>query len=881
MALRLLKGGKSLFPKKEHPPKVGKVEHNFTEDEEVEDTLTGRPMPPEKQCKRVGVMDRKYIDTTGIFWDETLLMLTEDVLYFSRAEERLVLDFIHTKDLKECEVREDEDGDDNTIEVIFRTKDDCRNCGRSYIFRTNPKDAEEWEELTDATFERAHKELHDADMLAKYGHSNFEMIRAKTKIMIETPLWQFMCAACICFGFLCDVGRAQMLVEDGSNTAKMFFSLDCAVTVCFALELLINIFALSENCFRLFYINPGNWFDVVLVAVLVVDLIQEATTGTTSPPVKQIRIIKVTKIFRHIKHLAALNRLVNSIGFCVIPMSMAFMILLVVTLVYSILGVYLFGARSPVYFNDLKSALLAMMRVSTGDYSLIYELFDVSHFDKNGNPCIEGRRKSAGGSDTGDDSQAFCGIVITDPAIAFFFVTYILMANVLLLNVVVAVLLDEFLANVEREKGAADREVEALLAKQRVTGVLDPVTSNLTSFQNLEDLSRKIDNIFNQLDSDGGGELSFEEFKAGLKGIPGIAKIHMTADDFDIITEKGKHLGEQGTFNLEQFHRMMDTELNLYIFRGLCNVLKESSNVEFKTIVLMLKMIEKNIQTRIDKICISNGREGEYRSESLPRKEDFDLRNEVQTIKEKLQEMQESQKEALDRQDEKLSRLVVLALRHSEKGDCGDVNAYGRGESRRLGGEEGRGVSKDARRRMRAYEYEADCVDASSTATLGLDEAHALDLAMHAAMELTAAVQGRAALQLARKQAPAPRPGRRKEEEHPGRKESMRRGSLSREGRRSAPDTSQRLPHVLPSQVPWDRTHSERVANRENRRKDGKSKEMTARSTGSVAANSQLACELMFAERGAIAGPNGLLLLRPDSNIGPYAPTMPRAHSNA
>ena len=147
-----------------------------------------------------------------------------------RADELIVLDFVHTKDLKVCEVREDEDGDPNTIEVIFRTKDDCRNCGRSYTFRTNPKDAEEWEELTDATFERAHKELHDANMLAKYGHSNFEMIRAKAKIIIVTPLWQFMCSSCVCFGYLYDLGRAQMLVEDGSNTAKLFFALDCAVT---------------------------------------------------------------------------------------------------------------------------------------------------------------------------------------------------------------------------------------------------------------------------------------------------------------------------------------------------------------------------------------------------------------------------------------------------------------------------------------------------------------------------------------------------------------------------------------------------------------------------------------------------------------------------
>jgi hypothetical protein len=111
--------------------------------------------------------------------------------------------------------------------------------------------------------------------------------------------------------------------------------------------------------------------------------------------------------------------------------------------------------------------------------------------------------------------------------------------------------------------------------------VLDPVTANLTSFQNAEDLCLKIDTIYRQLDSDREGELSFVECKAVLKNIPGMAKIHMTVEDSDIIIEKGKHLGEHGSFGLQQFHAMMNTELNLYIFRGLCNVLKESHNLEF------------------------------------------------------------------------------------------------------------------------------------------------------------------------------------------------------------------------------------------------------------------------------------------------------------
>ena len=93
-----------------------------------------------------------------------------------------------------------------------------------------------------------------------------------------------------------------------------------------------------------------------------------------------------------------------------------------------------------------------------------------------------------------------------------------------------------------------------------------------------------------------------KEFKEGLKLLPGTAKIHMTVDDFEIITENGKHLSADGTFGPQQFHGMMNTELSRYIFRGLCNALKESDSESFKQLTLMLKMVEKNIQTSIAEI---------------------------------------------------------------------------------------------------------------------------------------------------------------------------------------------------------------------------------------------------------------------------------------
>jgi hypothetical protein len=90
--------------------------------------------------------------------------------------------------------------------------------------------------MTESTFKRAHKQLQDEEKQALYGHSCFEMTRAKTKVMMDTQLWHFMCASCVCFGFLCVLAEAQLLPKDGSEEGKIFFYFDCAVTGFFSLE---------------------------------------------------------------------------------------------------------------------------------------------------------------------------------------------------------------------------------------------------------------------------------------------------------------------------------------------------------------------------------------------------------------------------------------------------------------------------------------------------------------------------------------------------------------------------------------------------------------------------------------------------------------------
>ena len=95
--------------------------------------------------------------------------------------------------------------------------------------------------------------------------------------------------------------------------------------------------------------------------------------------------------------------------------------------------------------------------------------------------------------------------------IAFFFISYFMINSVMMLNVVVAILLDEFIATVTREKEAEEKIIHDEKERRKVNGCLDPLTETLLNFDSEADLKDKIDAIFALLDVDGSGGLDFEE----------------------------------------------------------------------------------------------------------------------------------------------------------------------------------------------------------------------------------------------------------------------------------------------------------------------------------------------------------------------------------
>jgi hypothetical protein len=116
------------------------------------------------------------------------------------------------------------------------------------------------------------------------------------------------------------------------------------------------------------------------------------------------------------------------------------------------------------------------------------------------------------------------------------------------------------------------------------------LTKELITFQDDDDLELKINAIYNKLDEDCSGGLDFTEFQHGIKDLA--MKIHVTRDDFDIITDNGKHLNRNAELNREQFQEVMRGELWQFSHRELTNVLSLSDSRDFAGTILMLKLFE-------------------------------------------------------------------------------------------------------------------------------------------------------------------------------------------------------------------------------------------------------------------------------------------------
>ena len=234
-----------------------------------------------------------------------------------------------------------------------------------------------------------------------------------------------------------------------------------AFNTMFLIELLINFYGIAFCFWR--YNWAWNTFDLVVVAIGTLTM-AEAIGGNFMPPsMALIRNLRAFRIFRLFKRIKSLNKIIVSLGKAIPGVANAFVIMVIIMCIYAILGVEFYHMTGSdgtyVTYNDnVKRGLCTGDEVELGQCSLnqtvssetargytygeeyygtffraLYTLFQVL----TGDSWAEGVARTAMFS------------VRDGVWSALYFTSFIIFTQIVLINVVVAVLLEKFVEDEE------------------------------------------------------------------------------------------------------------------------------------------------------------------------------------------------------------------------------------------------------------------------------------------------------------------------------------------------------------------------------------------------------------------------------------------------
>lgn len=160
--------------------------------------------------------------------------------------------------------------------------------------------------------------------------------------------------------------------------------------------------------------------------------------------------------------------------------------------------------------------------------------------------------------------------------IGFFFVIIQLACGLVMLNVVIAVLLDVFLGSVSSDQAThAAENVHAAIQILEYNGPMDRLLGPLTHYNTQHDLEKKIASLFKLMDVDDDGLLTKMHMREGLKKV---ADVDLSDEDWTDMFVKDQDLTEanQGSFTLEQFIDFILAQLKLYVQRDINTAILEA-----------------------------------------------------------------------------------------------------------------------------------------------------------------------------------------------------------------------------------------------------------------------------------------------------------------
>ncbi len=240
--------------------------------------------------------------------------------------------------------------------------------------------------------------------------------------------------------------------------------LNAAVLILFSLELVIRISAYGRRPWR-FFADFWNVFDFVIVVLCVLPIGAEHAAAA-----RLVRLLRVLRLFTAVPRLrvivAAMLHALPSIGYVGLLLGL-------LMYVYGVIGTTLFGANDPVHFGSLHASMLSLVRAVT-----LEDWTDLMYTQIYGSDVY-------GYTDTSQklspEQQAAWSPAAMPIVGAIYFVSFVLVGTIIVLNLFVGVVL----SSLTDAQAAQAREI---LAQEHESDTIDARLARLESLaENLRD----------------------------------------------------------------------------------------------------------------------------------------------------------------------------------------------------------------------------------------------------------------------------------------------------------------------------------------------------------------------------------------------------------
>jgi len=251
----------------------------------------------------------------------------------------------------------------------------------------------------------------------------------EVKAFYDRKSTQISVAVLILTNFLISAIEAQYVyasgIDDDMNTKFRMF--EYFFGYAFLLELLINLYG---SFFLEFFTSAWNIFDLFIVLTSLLALYMSKLPG-----ISVLRLFRAFRVVRLFKRVKTLRKIMDGIMKSLPGMTFAFAALLLIMGIYAILAVEFWHEKYPIFFGDFLKAMLALLQIMTFDSWCSGIARDIIY-----------------------EEGAIAGV---------FFITYVFVAAIVMANVLIALLLDEFLNTEIADDPVTEEELNQMLEKQQ------------------------------------------------------------------------------------------------------------------------------------------------------------------------------------------------------------------------------------------------------------------------------------------------------------------------------------------------------------------------------------------------------------------------------